>query len=67
MKLDSVAENRRAVCLYLVLSVLLLLLLLQQRDDLIHRQLWVLSLQRMQKCLLLLDLHQLVLRTMRRE
>jgi hypothetical protein len=65
VKRDSMAEDRRAVCLYLVLSVLLLLVLLQQRDDLIHRQLWVLSLQRMQKCLLLLDLHQLVLRTMR--
>jgi hypothetical protein len=65
VKRDSMAEDRRAVCLYLVLSVLLLLVLLQQGDDLIHRQLWVLSLQRMQKCLLLLDLHQLVLRTMR--
>ncbi len=50
MKRDSMAEDRRTVCLYLVLSVLLLLVLLQQRDDLIHRQLWVLSLQRMQKC-----------------
>ena len=50
MKLNSMAEDRRVVCLYLVLSVLLLLLLPQQRDDLIHRQLWVLSLQRMQKC-----------------
>ena len=38
-------------------SVLLLPLLLQQRDDLIHRQLWVLSLQRVQERLLLLDLY----------